>query len=68
MADMQLKCIDCGNDFTFLEKEQSFFAQKGLSQPKRCKDCRVKKRMQRDQNFQGNGSTRSFRKDGRNLR
>lgn len=39
-ADVILKCIECGNEFVFSMGEQEFYAQKGLSQPKRCVKCR----------------------------
>ena len=40
-ADMQITCSDCGQDFTFTEGEQSFFAERGYSQPRRCQTCRT---------------------------
>ncbi len=47
MADQQLACRDCGQNFTFTEGEQEFFAQKNLSAPQRCKDCRNARKSQR---------------------
>ena len=44
MADKQLVCKDCGNEFVFSEKGQQFFAEKGFSDPIRCKDCRTKRK------------------------
>lgn len=42
--DKRLTCQDCGQEFTFTAGEQQFFADKGLkNEPKRCKDCKVKK-------------------------
>lgn len=35
-----LKCVDCGKDFDFSERDQKFFQEKGFSEPKRCKPCR----------------------------
>lgn len=47
--DKTLTCIDCGNDFTFTAGEQEFYKQKGLdNEPKRCKDCRDKKKSERN--------------------
>lgn len=37
---LQLTCVDCDQTFIFSAEEQQFFWSKGLSQPKRCKDCR----------------------------
>lgn len=36
----------CRNEFTFTAAEQEFYASKGLTEPKRCKDCRVKKKQE----------------------
>lgn len=38
--DIKLNCIICGKNFTFTEGEQSFYLDKRLSPPKRCKKCR----------------------------
>lgn len=42
--DRTLTCEDCGEDFTFATGEQIFFWDKGLSEPKRCKPCRMQRR------------------------
>ena len=39
--DKQLTCLDCGRGFTFTPGEQLYFWAKGLSEPKRCKPCRM---------------------------
>ena len=39
--DKQLTCLDCGRGFTFASGEQRYFWAKGLSEPKRCKPCRM---------------------------
>ena len=44
--DKTLTCSDCGNAFTFTESEQSFFATKGFSEPKRCPECRAIRKAQ----------------------
>lgn len=48
MSDEQLQCSDCGNWFVFTERDQKFFAEKNFSKPKRCKACRIKKRVGRE--------------------
>jgi len=48
--DKTIKCCDCGNDFVLTEGEQAFFVQKGFTEPKRCKDCRKKKKAQQGYN------------------
>ena len=43
MPDQTIKCVDCKEDFTFTEGEQSFFQEKfgdDFVPPKRCKACR----------------------------
>ena len=43
--DKRLTCIDCGKDFTFTRGEQIYFAGKpGLIEPKRCPECRLKRK------------------------
>lgn len=45
MSDKTLKCVDCGADFVWDEREQHFFQVQGLvHEPKRCAPCRAKKR------------------------
>jgi CxxC-x17-CxxC domain-containing protein len=40
-TDKQIKCVDCGNEFTFTAEDQEFFVQKGYTnEPKRCLSCR----------------------------
>ena len=45
--DQTLTCVDCGQGFTFSERDQEFFREKGFEPPKRCKDCRDAKKAQR---------------------
>ncbi|MFC2022747.1 zinc-ribbon domain containing protein [Chloroflexota bacterium] len=42
---MRIVCIDCGLNFVFSSGEQRYFISKGLSQPKRCSQCRLKRRL-----------------------
>ena len=39
-ADRTLTCVDCGEEFPFSAREQTFFAEKGFQPPKRCKSCK----------------------------
>lgn len=41
---MKRNCVDCGKEFTLTEGEIKFYKSKGLQLPKRCKECRDKKR------------------------
>ena len=43
--DRKIKCVDCGAEFTFSASEQFFFWSKGLSEPKRCPQCRLKRKL-----------------------
>jgi len=49
MPDQEITCRDCGATFTFTEGEQEFYATKNLSEPQRCKDCRAKRKSERNQ-------------------
>ena len=42
--DKMLKCVDCGADFVFTSGEQMFFhAKQFRNEPKRCKNCKIKR-------------------------
>jgi CxxC-x17-CxxC domain-containing protein len=52
--DKTLNCADCGGEFTFTKNEQSFYAERGFTnEPKRCKNCRDKRKTARDGNGGG---------------
>ncbi|MCL2771065.1 MAG: zinc-ribbon domain-containing protein [Firmicutes bacterium] len=62
MADIKLKCKDCGGEFLFTEGEQAFYAEKGFeNQPQRCADCRRAHKAARNQN-RGNGDRNQGRR------
>jgi putative zinc ribbon protein len=44
MPDEKIECVDCKGDFLFTEGEQEFYAKQQFSRPKRCRDCREKRR------------------------
>lgn len=49
--DKTIKCIDCGEEFTFTAGEQEFYAEKGFTnEPKRCKSCRDKRKQEKQTN------------------
>jgi hypothetical protein len=48
MNDQNLTCVDCRTEFTFTTGEQEFYNDKGFTPPKRCGDCRDKKKRQRE--------------------
>ena len=44
MANIKLVCVDCKSTFLFTVGEQLYYASKGLSRPKRCRDCRERRK------------------------
>ena len=44
LKDKHLQCLDCGLSFIFSKGEQRYFLSKGLSEPKRCPQCRLKRK------------------------
>lgn len=40
MKDKKIVCKNCGKEFEFTVGEQEFYAEKGFSEPKKCKECR----------------------------
>jgi len=44
LSDKTLRCIGCGAEFIFSIGEQRYFASKGLSTPKRCPECRQRRK------------------------
>ena len=42
--DKNLVCTECGQHFTFEAGEQYYFRERGYQDPKRCPECRAKKR------------------------
>jgi hypothetical protein len=41
--DLHLTCVACGTVFTWTRGEQEFFRARELAQPRRCKQCRLKR-------------------------
>jgi CxxC-x17-CxxC domain-containing protein len=47
--DKTLNCIECDGEFIFSRNEQAFYAERGfVNEPKRCKNCRDKRKQGRD--------------------
>lgn len=55
MPDVEITCADCGNTFPFTEREQDYYNERNLSQPKRCKECRDARRSQFGGSSRGSG-------------
>ena len=45
----QLECVECGKAFEFSVDDQEFYAKKGYSSPKRCPECRAKRKANSNQ-------------------
>ena len=54
--DRTLTCADCGAPFTFSADDQAYHADKGFTnEPKRCPNCRTRRREQRGESAGGYG-------------
>ena len=42
--DLLLQCQDCGTDFVLESREQLWYFRRGLAMPKRCPECRQRRR------------------------
>lgn len=67
VTDKTISCKICGEDFTFSSGEQEYFAERNLSEPKKCKSCAKKAREQRDQQRGGQRDFNSFGKNNNNV-
>jgi hypothetical protein len=45
LQDREIICVDCGKAFTWNRDEQAFYLSKGLREPKRCKECRLRRKL-----------------------
>jgi len=45
LKNKRIACVDCGSNFVFSPGEQRYFMSKGLSEPKRCPGCRLKRKL-----------------------
>src|SRR5688572_26713055 len=54
-VDRTLTCRDCGQTFTFTAGEQSFYAERGYTEPQRCQACRAARKAQRNEGGYGDG-------------
>lgn len=48
MSDELRNCCDCGAEFTITEGEVEFYSSKGMQLPRRCKECRAKRKAQKN--------------------
>jgi hypothetical protein len=43
-GDREIICGDCSTSFVFTESEQKYYKEKELNEPKRCKECRARRK------------------------
>lgn len=48
MASKIVKCLDCNKPFTISPNHEKWFMDKGLELPKRCRECRNKRRSRKE--------------------
>ncbi|MCM1053501.1 MAG: zinc-ribbon domain-containing protein [Ruminococcus sp.] len=61
LKDKKITCKDCGKTFLFTVNDQEFYAKMGFnSDPQRCKDCRAKKKAEKN-SFRKTNSYSSYR-------
>ena len=53
MQDKEILCADCGRTFLLTASEQQFFQERGMNEPKRCKDCRQARKAERESGGRG---------------
>ena len=61
MSDRVIICRDCGQEFTFTAGEQSFYQERGFTEPQRCPSCRAARKAQRSGDGFGTGYSDSGR-------
>ena len=65
MEDKQIQCADCQRQFTFTARDQEFYQQRNMSDPKRCRECREVRKANREGGggggFRGGGDNRGNR-------
>ena len=57
--DKEIGCSECGELFTFTESEQKFYAEKRLSDPKRCYKCRQARKRKFNEGRSNQGEQRT---------
>lgn len=47
MSDQIIECVECGRKFVWSHGEQRYYRERGLSAPKRCEECRARRKHER---------------------
>jgi CxxC-x17-CxxC domain-containing protein len=63
MPDREITCAECNEPFTFTEREQEYYTERNLSEPKRCKTCRDARRSNFGGSSRGSGGVERQRFD-----
>lgn len=53
MSNVVTKCVNCNKPFTITSSHAKWFLDKGLELPKRCKECRTKRRNGKEESHNG---------------
>lgn len=54
--ETEIKCVErnCPNTFVITEGEEKFYTDKGMYLPKRCPDCRERRKREKEQREENN--------------
>jgi len=63
MPDKSVTCVECTKQFTFTDKEQQFYNERGFQEPKRCPPCRTARK--KNNNYDRGGSNSEYRGSSR---
>lgn len=50
MSNVVRKCVNCNKPFTITSSHAKWFLDRGLELPKRCKECRTRRRNEKEEN------------------
>ena len=53
MSNVVIKCVDCNKPFTLTLGHAKWFLARDLELPKRCKECRTRRRNEKGENSNG---------------
>jgi len=59
MPDKDLSCVECAKQFTFTDKEQQFYTERGFQEPKRCSSCRAARK--KNHNYDSGGFNTEYK-------
>ena len=54
MSDEIIECVECGRKFVWSHGEQRYYRERKLSAPKRCQECRARRRGRRKPSWWAN--------------